>query len=148
MDPLQTRRLGKTAANLPILGFGGAPLGELFEKVDEAQSTETLDTAYSLGIRYYDTAPWYGHGLSEHRTGGLLRCHPKKEFILSTKVGRVYKAYSGDPEDYSGPPWVGGLPFSLKFDYSAEGFQRSYEDSTLRLGLNRIDLLVIHDLDR
>ena len=63
-------------------------------------------------------------------------------------MGRVYKAYSGDPEDYSGPPWVGGLPFSLKFDYSAEGFQRSYEDSTLRLGLNRIDLLVIHDLDR
>ena len=148
MDPLQTRRLGNTAAEIPILGFGGAPLGELFEKVDEAQSTETLDTAYSLGIRYYDTAPWYGHGLSEHRTGGLLRCHPKKEFILSTKVGRVYKAYSGDPEDYSGPPWVGGLPFSLKFDYSAEGFQRSYEDSTLRLGLNRIDLLVIHDLDR
>ena len=85
MNPLQTRRLGNTAAELPILGFGGAPLGELFEKVDEAQSTETLDAAYSLGIRYYDTAPWYGHGLSEHRTGGLLRCHPKKEFILSTK---------------------------------------------------------------
>ena len=148
MGPLQTRRLGNTAADLPILGFGGAPLGELFEKVDEAQSTETLDTAYSLGIRYYDTAPWYGHGLSEHRTGGLLRCHPKKEFTLSTKVGRVYKAFSGDPEDYSGPPWVGGLPFSLKFDYSADGFQRSYEDSTLRLSLNRIDLLVIHDLDR
>ena len=97
MNPLQTRRLGNTAAELPIPGFGGAPLGELFEKVDDAQSTATLDTAYSLGIRYYDTAPWYGHGLSEHRTGGLLRCHPKKEFILSTKVGRVYKAYSGDP---------------------------------------------------
>ncbi|GIR32291.1 MAG: aldo/keto reductase [Deltaproteobacteria bacterium] len=78
----------------------------------------------------------------------VVEVSPQKEFILSTKVGRVYKAYSGDPEDYSGPPWVGGLPFSLKFDYSAEGFQRSYEDSTLRLGLNRIDLLVIHDLDR
>ena len=87
MDPLQTRRLGKTAADLPILGFGGAPLGGLFEKVDEAQSAETLDTAYSLGIRYYDTAPWHGHGLSEHRTGGLLRYHPKKEFILSPKWG-------------------------------------------------------------
>ena len=57
MNPLQTRRLGNTAAELPILGFGGAPLGELFEKVDEAQSAETLDAAYSLGIRYYDTAP-------------------------------------------------------------------------------------------
>ena len=90
MNPLQSRRLGNTAAELPILGFGGAPLGELFEKIDEAQSAETLDAAYSLGIRYYDTAPWYGHGLSEHRTGGLLRCHPKKDFILSTKVGRVY----------------------------------------------------------
>ena len=68
MYPIKTRRLGNTAAELPILGFGGAPLGELFEKVDEAQSTETLDTAYSLGIRYYDTAPWYGPVSYTHLT--------------------------------------------------------------------------------
>ena len=98
MDPLQTRRLGNTAAELPILGFGGAPLGELFEKVDEAQSTETLDTAYSLGIRYYDTAPWYGHGLSEHRTGGLLRSHPKKSSSFLQKWGGFTKPFLQTPK--------------------------------------------------
>ena len=148
MDPFQTRRLGNTSVELPQFGFGGAPLGELFEKVEEEQSSETLNAAYSSGIRYFDTAPWYGHGLSEHRTGGLLRCYPRNEFLLSTKVGRIYKAFPGDPEDFVGLPWVGGLPFELKFDYSATGFQRSFEDSTLRLGLNRIDLLIIHDLDQ
>ena len=148
MDPFQTRRLGNTSVELPQFGFGGAPLGELFEKVEEEQSSETLNAAYSSGIRYFDTAPWYGHGLSEHRTGGLLRRYPRNEFLLSTKVGRIYKAFPGDPEDFVGPPCVGGLPFELRFDYSATGFQRSFEDSTLRLGLNRIDLLIIHDLDQ
>ena len=148
MDPFQTRRLGNTSVELPQFGFGGAPLGELFEKVEEEQSSETLNAAYSSGIRYFDTAPWYGHGLSEHRTGGLLRRYPRNEFLLSTKVGRIYKAFPGDPEDFVGHPWVGGLPFELKFDYSTTGFQRSFEDSTLRLGLNRIDLLIIHDLDQ
>ena len=148
MNPFQNRRLGGTSLELPLLGFGGAPLGELFEKVPEERSLEILNEAYSSGIRYYDTAPWYGHGLSEHRTGGLLRRFPREDFLLSTKVGRVYKAYQGDPKTFSGTPWVGGLPFELCFDYSASGFQRSFEDSTLRLGLNKIDMLVIHDLDR
>jgi D-threo-aldose 1-dehydrogenase len=148
MNPFETRLLGNTGIKIPLLGFGSAPLGELFEIVEHKQAVETLDEAYASGIRYYDTAPWYGHGLSEHRLGNLLYQKNRHEFILSTKVGRVYRPFKDDPVLFDGSPWVGGLPFEWNFDYSAAGFERSFLDSTLRLGLNRIDLLVIHDLDR
>ena len=147
MNPFETRLLGNTGIKIPLLGFGGAPLGELFEIVEHKQAVETLDEAYASGIRYYDTAPWYGHGLSEHRLGNLLYQKNRHEFILSTKVGRVYRPFKDDPVLFDGSPWVGGLPFEWNFDYSAAGFERSFLDSTMRLGLNRIDLLVIHDLD-
>ena len=71
MDPFFYKKLGKSNIKLPKLGFGAAPLGELFEKVSEEQSSQTLKTSYDSGFRYYDTAPWYGHGLSEHRIGSL-----------------------------------------------------------------------------
>jgi D-threo-aldose 1-dehydrogenase len=147
MNPFETRLLGNTGIKIPLLGFGGAPLGELFEIVEHKQAVETLDEAYASGIRYYDTAPWYGHGLSEHRLGNLLYQKNRHEFILSTKVGRVYRPFKDDPVLFDGSPWVGGLPFEWNFDYSAAGFERSFLDSTMRLGLNQIDLLVIHDLD-
>ena len=147
MNPFETRVLGNTDVEIPVLGFGGAPLGELFEKVEHQQAVETLNEAYAAGIRYYDTAPWYGHGLSEHRLGNVLRRKNRHEFIISSKVGRVYSPYKGDPAVFDGSPWVGGLPFECRFDYSASGFERSFLDSTMRLGLNQIDLLVIHDLD-
>ena len=147
MNHLDKRFLGNTDVKLPLLGFGGAPLGELFKKVEALQVEEILNQAYDSGIRYYDTAPWYGHGLSEHRLGYMLRQKMSNEFILSTKVGRVYSPFKGDSKDFDGSPWIGGLPFQCCFDYSSEGFERSYIDSTLRLGLNQIDLLVIHDLD-
>jgi len=147
MNPLDKRCLGKTGLELPLLGFGGAPLGELFKKVSLPQAEETLNQAYDSGIRYYDTAPLYGHGLSEHRLGHVLRQKIRSEFILSSKVGRVYSPFNGDSKDFDGSPWIGGLHFRCCFDYSSEGFERSYIDSTLRLGINQIDLLVIHDLD-
>ena len=84
LNKLPLRQLGQTNLNLPILGFGGAPLGELFDRVSETQSRETLASAWSVGVRYYDTAPWYGYGLSEHRIGGLLRQQDQDEFICST----------------------------------------------------------------
>jgi D-threo-aldose 1-dehydrogenase len=90
MNPFQDRRPGNISVEVPLIGFGDAHLGELFEKVYEAQSSATLKTPYSSGIHFYDTAPWYGLGLSEHRIGGLLRCHPRNEFQLSTKVGTPY----------------------------------------------------------
>ena len=148
MNKLPLRQLGQTNLNLPILGFGGAPLGELFDRVSETQSRETLASAWSVGIRYYDTAPWYGHGLSEHRIGGLLRQQDQDELICSTKKGRIDSRFQGRARDFNSAPWTGGLLFTLKFDYTYDVILRSYEDSLLRFGLNRIDVLVIHDLDR
>lgn len=141
------RPLGNSGLQLPALGLGGAPLGELFLKVPESQAQETLQAAWEAGIRYFDTAPWYGHGLSEHRIGHLLRQQNPEEFLCSTKVGRVYSRFRGRAEDCQSAPWTGGLPFTLRFDYTYDGIMRSYEDSLMRLGLNRVQTLVIHDLD-
>ena len=137
--------LGSTALEISRLGLGGAPLGELFECLPEAQAQAVVKSAYEQGVRYFDTAPWYGHGMSEHRMGHYLRQQTRDSFVLSTKVGRVYRAASS-PEQRT-PPWVGGLPFELHFDYSYDGIMRSWQDSLMRLGLNRVDMLVIHDLD-
>jgi D-threo-aldose 1-dehydrogenase len=130
----------------PRLGMGCAPLGDLFQTYPEPQAAETFAAAWEAGVRYYDTAPWYGHGLSEHRLGALLRQHPRSEFLVSTKVGRVYRP-AGRNED-ARVQWKGGLNFGLRFDYSAEGFEASLEQSRLRLGQPAVDALVIHDLDQ
>jgi len=128
------------------MGFGGAPLGDLFEAVSESQSQDTLQAAWDVGIRYFDTSPFYGYGKSEHRLGHFLRQQPREDFIISTKVGRVLKA-TRDLKTFDKQMWVGGLPFEHAFDYSYDGIMRSYEDSLQRLGLHAVDLLLIHDLD-
>ncbi|WP_375451360.1 aldo/keto reductase [uncultured Devosia sp.] len=140
------RRVGRTALELPVLGFGAAHLGELYQKLDEAQSQATLEAAWDAGVRFYDTAPWYGRGLSEHRLGGFLRTRPRAEFCVNTKVGRIL-ARPVDPASFSTEPWAGGLPFEVVFDYSYDGIMRAYEQVLQRLALNRVDSLVIHDLD-
>jgi D-threo-aldose 1-dehydrogenase len=145
-EELGRRRLGRTTLAVTALGFGGAPLGELFEPVPEPVVEATLEAAWQGGVRYFDTAPWYGHGLSELREGAGLRRRPRADFALSTKVGRVYRR-PGDPTRRPTGPWVGGLNFELRFDYSRDGIMRSYEDSLMRLGLPRVDMLVVHDLD-
>ncbi|HVG47398.1 MAG TPA: aldo/keto reductase, partial [Rubellimicrobium sp.] len=81
--------MGQTRLTLPLIGFGAAHIGELYGKVSEEDSRATLAAAWDLGIRYYDTAPWYGRGLSEHRLGGFLRTLPRDEFTVTTKVGRT-----------------------------------------------------------
>ncbi len=141
------RPLGKSGVRLPKLGFGGAPLGELFQRIPEAQAQATLQTAWDCGLYYFDTAPWYGHGLSEHRIGHLLRQQVPGSFFCSTKVGRVYSHFQGEAVNHDPAPWSGGLPFTMRFDYSYDGVMRSFEDSLQRLGLNRMQMLVIHDLD-
>ena len=88
------RRLGRTAVEVTELGFGGASIGELFVRVTEADAGATLAAAWDAGVRYFDTAPWYGRGLSELRTGAALRDHPRGEFALSTKVGRYLRPAS------------------------------------------------------
>ena len=146
MDPFARRRLGLTAVEVTQLGFGGAGLGDLFEVIPEAQAAATLEAAWDAGIRYYDTAPGYGLTQSEHRFGRALYRQPRRDFVLSTKVGRTMHAVH-HAETYDRGIWTGGLPFQVRFDYSYDGVMRSFEDSLQRLGLPRIDLLVIHDLD-
>jgi D-threo-aldose 1-dehydrogenase len=143
--PISRRRLGRTSIELGVLGFGGATIGGLSTQVTEAQAQATLDAAWDAGLRYFDTAPWYGRGVSELRVGRLLREKPPDQFVISTKVGRILRAPASLPASES--PWSGGGPFEVQFDYSYDGILRAYEDSLQRLGLARIDLAIVHDLD-
>src|SRR5262245_30401854 len=125
------------------LGFGGAPLGNMFGFIDEKTADETLVAAWKSGVRLFDTAPHYGSGLSEHRFGHVLRRYPRHDFVLSTKVGRLFRA---DPHAPENPPFVQGMPFRPRYDYSYDGTMRSFEDSAQRLGLAEIDIIYIHDV--
>ena len=126
------------------LGFGGAPLGNMFAPVDEDTAEAALEAAWDSGVRYFDTAPHYGSGLSEHRFGRVLRRRERRDFVLSTKVGRLLLPDETKPEN---PPFVqSGMPFRPVYDYSADGARRSIEDSLQRLGLARIDIVYIHDI--
>lgn len=145
MTTINTRAIGKTDVQVSELGFGGAPLGNLYAELDDDQALATVDAAYNGGIRYLDTAPYYGHGLSEHRIGQALRTVPRDRFVLSTKVGRVLKPE--DPRRIEPGQFPGCLPFRPVFDYSYDGVMRSVEDSLQRLGLHRIDIVLIHDVD-
>jgi D-threo-aldose 1-dehydrogenase len=148
MDPFALRRLGRTDLRLPQLGFGGAPFGNLFTLVSDDEAEATLQAGWDAGLRYFDTSPWYGRGLSEHRIGRFLRRQARGEFWLTTKVGRVFTA-PADPDAFAASQrdWPNGLHFEHRHDYSYDGVMRSYEDSLQRLGLNRVDALLIHDLD-
>ena len=147
MDPTAKRRIGSTDVEVPQLGLGGASYGSLFYQVPEAAALAAIGTAWDAGIRYFDTAPWYGRGLSELRTGAGLRYRPRDEYILSTKIGRRLKAQSpGSTRDLG--PWEAPVEFDVVFAYSYDGIMRAYEQSQLRLGLPRYDMALIHDLDR
>jgi D-threo-aldose 1-dehydrogenase len=132
--------------SLGRIALGTAPLGNLFAPVSEADAVGTVRRALALGVRYVDTAPHYGNGLSEHRVGEALRGVDRASFVLSTKVGRLLGADPEAPPDQHG--FVGVPPFRQRYDYSRGGALRSIEDSLQRLGLGRIDIALIHDIDR
>ena len=146
MDPFEKRILGRTGIEVTQLGFGSAHIGELDRKVDEDEAQDAIAAGYEAGISLWDTSPWYGLGLSEHRIGHYLRRQPRDSVAVVTKVGRVLFAPE-DPDKVDKEPWVGGLPFNYRFDYRYDAVMRSYEDSLMRLGLNRVEVLLIHDLD-
>lgn len=125
------------------LGFGGAPLGNMFDVVDDDTADAALVAAWDSGVRYFDTAPHYGSGLSEHRFGRALRRFPRESFTLSTKVGRLLRPDASRPEN---SPFMDALPFRVETDYSYDGTMRSVEDSCQRLGLAQIDIVFVHDL--
>ena len=132
--------------NLTELGFGSAPLGNLFAPVPETQATATLDAAWDGGIRYFDTAPLYGLGLSESRLNAFLRGKPRADYVVSTKVGRLLKV--APPDKRTGIGKFFDTPSRKEvFDYSYDGVFRSLEDSLERLGLDHVDILLVHDID-
>ncbi len=145
MDPLERRRIGRTKIEVTRLGLGGAPLGGLYHDLPEETALETVGRALELGINFFDTAPLYGHSKSEIRLGRALRGQRRDSFVLATKVGRVLV-----PEDSAKVEsiWYANLP-PLKpvFDFSADGVLHSFEASLKRLGLDRVDILHIHDPD-
>ena len=128
------------------LGFGGAPLGNLFSAIADDAASTLVRRAFDRGIRYFDTAPHYGNGLSEHRIGAALRELSRDAYALSTKVGRLLVPDRNAPRDQHG--YVGVLPFVQRWDYSREATLRSIDDSLQRLGLARIDYVFIHDVAR
>lgn len=138
-----TRQLGSTGLNLPVLGFGAAALGNLYRPVTEEQAHEILTLAWEKGFRYFDTAPHYGQGLSERRIGDSLRPHGGRNYVLSSKVGRLLKTapYKRERHGFRSP-----MPFDIHYDYSYDGVMRSFEDSLQRLGLERLDILLMHDI--
>jgi len=144
---LKRRRIGSTTLEVTELGLGGAPMGGFRATISDAEATMLTDAAYQAGVRYFDTSPFYGYGRSELRMGAALREKPRQDYVLSTKVGRVLHAMKpGEkpPADFRD----NGLPgFAPVFDYTYDGVMRSLEHSHLRLGLARIDIALIHDVD-
>ncbi|HEX5184144.1 MAG TPA: aldo/keto reductase [Allosphingosinicella sp.] len=142
---MPTRPVGRTGLRLPLLGFGAAPLGNLYRPIDDQRARETLRAALEAGLNYVDTAPYYGFGLSEIRVGEVVRDFPGT--IVSTKIGRllVPAAVASDRLRHG---FRSPMPFEPMFDYSADGVLRSHEASLERLGLDRVDMIYVHDIGR
>lgn len=146
--PLPTRRLGKTKVTVPTIGFGAASLGNLYKRVSDEEARSAITHAYAQGLRYFDTAPYYGFGLSERRVGDALRDLDRSSFVISTKVGRLLVPdhdVVGYAERYG---FHSNMPFSPTFDYTYDGIMRSIETSLQRLGLSRIDIALVHDIGK
>lgn len=139
---LEKRQIGATDLHIETLGFGCASLGNLYHPISDGEAKQIIDTAWANGFRYFDTAPHYGQGLSERRLGDALRNH-SNNYTLSSKVGRILKP-AGYAKNRHG--FVSPMPFDIQYDYSYSGIMRSFEDSLQRLGLDRIDMLFIHDI--
>ena len=145
MNAINIRKFGRVGFDITDMGFGAAPIGNFLRPIPETEAGAMVERAWEAGMRYFDTAPYYGHGLSELRLGHYLRWKPRDEFVVSSKVGRVLTAARRKDIDFK--PWVDGAPFKSRFDYSYDGTMRSFEDSLQRLGLEHIDILFIHDAD-
>ncbi|MFB9574089.1 aldo/keto reductase [Streptomyces yanii] len=147
---MRRNRLGTSAVEVTELSFGAAAIGNLFREVDPAQAAAAVDAAWDEGVRYFDTAPHYGLGLSERRLGAALRQRPRDSYVVSTKVGRLLDPVPADPiASYDGLSEGFAVPAThrRRWDFSADGVRRSIEDSLERLGLDRIDIAYLHDPD-
>lgn len=144
MTPIPRRPIGSTGLMVPELGFGAASLGNLYTTVSDNDARAAIDAALEAGLRYVDTAPHYGRGLSERRVGDALRLQP--DTVISTKVGRLLDPDATVTDDAERDGFRSPMPFVMRYDYSYDGIMRSHEHSLQRLGLARIDILYIHDI--
>jgi D-threo-aldose 1-dehydrogenase len=140
---MQTAAVGATGVRVTRLGLGGAPLGGLFTRVSDEDAEATVHAAWERGIRFFDTAPLYGHGRSEARLGQALKAWPRSAFTLSSKVGRVLVPAGTPSGGIYDDPW----PFEPVFDFSRDGIRRSLDGSLKRLGVDYVDILHLHDPD-
>lgn len=125
-------------------GLGGVPLGNEFARHTDEDARATLESAWAMGVRYYDVAPWYGLGLSERRFGHFLHNQPRGDYVLSSKVGKLLKAAKNNHHARMFP--FSDSPNDLVIDYTADGVRRSVEDSLQRLGVSHLDVAFVHDL--
>ena len=146
MELANTGLLPRSGLALTKLGLGCAQLGGLYQPMTDTDARALVDAAWDLGIRYFDTAPYYGFTLSERRLGAALRERPRGEYVISTKAGRLMRADPGVQPGECG--WAEPLPFRPHYDYTYDGILRSHEDSLQRLGLERVDILYVHDIGR
>ncbi|RKP45043.1 aldo/keto reductase [Pararobbsia silviterrae] len=148
----QSRPFGRRGLRTTALGLGGAGIAGLFRDVGEADAQAAIDAAWEAGIRSFDVAPFYGYTQAEHRMGRNLRARERDAFVLSTKVGRLMRARKeaagARAPLNAGDAWASPLAFEPHFDYTYDGILRAFEDSQQRLGLARIDVILIHDIGR
>jgi D-threo-aldose 1-dehydrogenase len=145
IDLRSSRRLGSSLLRLGPLGLGAAPLGNLYAPVSDSDAEATLAAAQAHGISWFDVAPLYGYGLAEKRVGHYLQQFPSTQQVLSTKVGRILQPVTVAQTHQH---FVAPLPYEPMFDYSRQGIERSYEESLCRLRRSRVELLLLHDVDR
>ena len=144
MPQWEKRQVGRTGLRVTTLGLGTATMGGSRISVSQAEGEAMVRAAWDAGVRYVDTAPFYGVGAAEHRVGDAMRDRPRDEWVLSTKVGRLLRPQrgAGGPTDGRMRP----MPFDVVYDYTRDGILRSVEDSYQRLGLAKIDILFVHDI--
>ena len=146
MKAADLRTVADGRLRLTALGLGAAALAGMYAPVEAQEAADTLAAAWDAGLRYVDTAPYYGYTLGEHRVGAFLRGLPRHDFVISTKVGRLMRPDASVRPGSDG--WAQPLPFRPVFDYGRDAILRSVEDSLQRLGLERVDLLLVHDIGR
>lgn len=142
----EQRRLPRSTLRLPVFGLGCASLGGLYRAMSDADAAVLIETAWQLGLRFFDTAPFYGYTRSEQRLGRALSPRARDEFVVSTKVGRLMEA--DDTVSAGDDGWADPLPLRPRFDYTREGVMRSFDDSQRRCGTQHVDLLLVHDIGR
>ncbi len=143
MNKVQNSTSHKRFRPATKIGFGGVALGNGFQENPDIECLQAIEAAWDAGVRYFDTSPWYGLGISERRMGLFLKDKQRQEYVISSKIGRILKP----EDDYKlDGLWKGQLNFSYQYDYTAEGARKSVEDSLQRLGIGSLDIVFIHDL--